>query len=68
MVGAGRLELILMRERSFVIPRPGTDITTFGEGEEFRIALKSSSELRIRGGPWLKPWPHTTPLPASSTY
>ena len=31
-----------MRERSFVIPRPRIDITTFGEGGEFRIALKSS--------------------------
>ena len=42
-------------------------ISQFGEGEEFSIASKSSLELRIRG-PWLKPWPRTTPLPASSTY
>jgi len=37
-----------MRERSFIIPRPGTDITTFGEGEEFRIASKSSSAPNSR--------------------
>ena len=43
-------------------------MSQFGEREEFSIALKSSLELRIRGGPWLKPWPRTTPLPASSTY
>jgi hypothetical protein len=60
--GAGRLELILIREKSFTAPRSGTDITTFGEEEEFRIASKSSSELRIRGGPWLKPWPRITQL------
>ena len=53
-----------MRERSFAISRSRTCITTLGE-EEFRIALKSSQELRIRGGPWPKPWPRTTPLPAS---
>jgi len=34
--GAGRLELILIRERSFTAPRSWTDITTFGEEEEFR--------------------------------
>jgi hypothetical protein len=60
------LELILIRERSFTTLRSGTNITTFGEEEEFGIASKSSSELRIRGGPWLKPWQRTTPLPASS--
>jgi len=53
--GAGRLELILMRERSFVTPRSGTDITTFGKGEKFRIASKLSSELRIRCGRGLSP-------------
>ena len=37
-------------------------ISQFGEGEKFRIASKLSSELRIRYGPWLKPWPRTTPL------
>jgi len=46
-VGAGCLELILMRERSFATPRSGGNITTFGEREKFRIASKSSSELRI---------------------
>ena len=45
-------------------PRSRTGITTFGEGEKFRMASNSS----IRGGPWLKPWPRTTPFPASSTY
>jgi len=40
----------------------------FDRGEGFRMASKSSSELPIRGGPWLKPWPRTTRLPASSTY
>ena len=30
-------------------------ILQFGSGEEFRIASKSSSELRIQGGPWFKP-------------
>lgn len=52
------MELILIRERSFTTLRSGTNITTFGEEEEFGIASKSSSELRIRGGPWLKPWQH----------
>ena len=42
-----------MRERSFAIVRSRIDITTFGKGEKFRIALKLSSELRIRCGPWL---------------
>jgi hypothetical protein len=39
------LELILVREIGFTIPRSGTDVIAFSEGEEFRIALKSISEL-----------------------
>ena len=45
--GAGRLELILMRERSFATPRSRTDITTFSKGEKFRITSKLNSKLRI---------------------
>jgi len=40
------------------MPLSGTDITTFGEEVGFRIASKSSLELRIRGRLRLKPWPH----------
>jgi len=42
-----RLELILIRERAFITPQFRIDITTFGKGEEFRIALKLSSKLQI---------------------
>jgi len=31
-------------------PRSGTDITTFGEGEKFRIASKSSFEFDVGRG------------------
>jgi len=48
--GTGRLELILIRERSLATPRSRTDITTFGEGEKFRIASKSSSEFDVGRG------------------
>ena len=61
------MELILRRERSFTTPRSGTDVTTFSEEEEFRIASKSSLELRILGRPWLKPWSRTTPFLALHT-
>ena len=44
------MELILIRERSPVIPRSGIDITTFSEGEKFRIALKLSSEFDVGRG------------------
>ena len=46
-VGAGRLEFILIGERSLITPRSGIDITTFGKGEKFGIALKSSSEFDV---------------------
>jgi len=39
-----------MRERSLATPRSGTDITTFGEGEKFRIASKSSSKFDVGRG------------------
>ena len=44
------MELILIIEGSFATPRSRTDITTSGKGEEFRIASRSSSELRIQVG------------------
>jgi hypothetical protein len=40
------LELILMREGSITILRPGTDIMTFSKGEEF----KTASNLNIGRG------------------
>ena len=49
-VGAGRLELILIRERSLITLRSGIDITIFGEGEKLRIASKSSSEFNAGRG------------------
>ena len=48
--GAGLLKLILIRERSLATPRSGTDITTFGEGEKFRIASKLSSKFDVGCG------------------
>jgi len=39
-----------MSERSFTTPRSGTDITTFGKGEKFRIASKLSSEFDVGRG------------------
>jgi len=51
-----RLELILIGERSFTTPRSETNITTFGEGEEFRIAIQRSyltswPPIRVRKPP-----------------
>ena len=49
-VGAGRLELILIRERSLRTPQSRTDITTFSKGEKFRTALNPSSKFDIGCG------------------
>jgi len=39
-----------MRERSFITPRSGIDITTFGEGEEFRTVSNPSSQFKVGCG------------------
>ena len=44
------MDLILIRERSLAIPRSGTDITTFGKGEEFRTASNPSSKFDVGRG------------------
>ena len=42
----------LGNEMIVATPQSGTDITTFGEGEKFRIASKLSSELRAANSMW----------------
>ena len=44
------MELILIRERGLATSQSRTNIITFGEGEKFRIALKSSSEFNVGHG------------------
>ena len=46
---AVRLELILIRERSFNTPRSGANITAFGKGGKLRIALDLSFKFEVAG-------------------
>ena len=60
-----RLELILIRERSFITPRSRRNVTTFGKGEG-APGVQNSFKIELRAPnsrwPWLKAWPRTTPF------
>ena len=45
-----RLELILIRERSFNIPQSGVNITAFSKGGKLQIALDLSSKFEVASG------------------